>query len=161
MSGSTANMYWSVLDVDGAVNTAANVSVDGARVVVNHSCLSSGTGAYQCVTLLPMSSNPSTSLYLELELFDEELGRSVIASKVVELAAPSDEENQTAPGNGASGATATLTAAAMGGVLIIGVLVVVLYRLRSPTGTDASTVAVEEAPEPSGGGLLARAEQLK
>ena len=162
MSGSTANMYWSVLDVDGTVNTAANVSVDGARVVVNHSCLSSGTGAYQCVTLLPMSSNPSTSLYLELELFDEELGRSVIASKVVELAAPSDEENQTAPGNGAGGATATLTAAAMGGVLIIGVLVVVvLVRSRSPGGADASSAAVEEVPEPSGGGLLARAEQLK
>ncbi|MEC7350641.1 MAG: hypothetical protein VYA29_02155, partial [Candidatus Thermoplasmatota archaeon] len=144
------------------VNTAANVSVDGARVVVNHSCLSSGTGAYQCVSLLPMSSNPSTSLYLELELFDEELGRSVIASKVVELAAPSDEENQTAPGNGASGATATLTAVAMGGVLIIGLLVVVvLVRTRSRGGADTSIAAAEEVSEPSGGGLLARAEQLK
>ena len=30
LSGSTANMYWSVVDVDGEVNTQANVSVDGS-----------------------------------------------------------------------------------------------------------------------------------
>ena len=64
MSGSTANMYWSVLDVDGTVNTAANVSVDGARVVVNHSCLSSGTGptsASRCCPCPPIRPPPCTS----------------------------------------------------------------------------------------------------
>ena len=145
-SGSTANMYWSVLDVDGTVNTAANVYVDGTGGGEPF-VFGSGMGP-PCVTLLPMSSNPSTSLYLELELFDEELDEDIV-SKVVELAAPSDEENQTAPGTAQVGRRHP-TAVAKGGVPITGVLVVVvLVRTRSRGGADTSIAAAEEFQSPA------------
>ena len=84
LSGSTANMYWSVVDVDQTVDTQANVAVDGVVVDVNHSCLNSGAGAFQCDTLLPVPADSSTSFFIELEIYDAGLDRSVIANKVVD-----------------------------------------------------------------------------
>ncbi len=163
LSGSTANMYWSVVDVDGAVNTQANVSVDGVSVAVNHSCLSSGTGAYQCVTLLPVPADTSTSLYVELEIYDAELDRSVIASKVVDLSSVDDGGNDTSAGEDIEGSGVMAVVAGIGMLLLlIGIGAVLVSRSRK--GATESTLPSDmlvEPPASSGTGLLARAEQLK
>ena len=163
LSGSTANMYWSVVDVDGEVNTQANVSVDGVIVAVNHSCLSSGTGAYQCVTLLPVPADTSTSLYVELEIYDVELDRSVIANKVVDLSSVGDGGNETSAGEDIGGSGSMAVVAGIGMLLLlVGTGTVLVSRSRkAATESSAPSAISDEPPASSGTGLLARAKQLK
>ena len=163
LSGSTANMYWSVVDVDGEVNTQANVSVDGVIVAVNHSCLSSGTGAYQCVTLLPVPADTSTSLYVELEIYDVELDRSVIANKVVDLSSVGDGGNETSAGEDIGGSGSMAVVAGIGMLLLlVGTGAVLVSRSRkAATESSAPSAISDEPPASSGTGLLARAKQLK
>ncbi len=168
MSGSTANMYWSVADVDGSVNTEASVSVDGTVVEVSHSCLSSSNGVYQCVTLLPFSPGSATSVYIELEVYDDELERSVIASKVFDPLSDNSSNNQQSESeeDDAEGAL-TLIVGAGGFVLVLlAGAAFVFFRSRGEDDVESS-LASQRAVEPStqestqGSGLLARAERLK
>ena len=168
MSGSTANMYWSVADVDGSVNTEASVSVDGTVVEVSHSCLSSSNGVYQCVTLLPFSPGSATSVYIELEVYDDELERSVIASKVFDPSSDNSSNNQQSESeeDDAEGAL-TLIVGAGGFVLVLlAGAAFVFFRSRGEDDVESS-LASPRAVEPStqestqGSGLLARAERLK
>ena len=168
MSGSTANMYWSVADVDGSVNTEASVSVDGTVVEVSHSCLSSSNGVYQCVTLLPFSPGSATSVYIELEVYDDELERSVIASKVFDPLSDNSSNNQQSESeeDDAEGAL-TLIAGAGGFVLVLlAGAAFVFFRSRGEDDVESS-LSSPRAVEPStqestqGSGLLARAERLK
>ena len=168
MSGSTANMYWSVADVDGSVNTEASVSVDGTVVEVSHSCLSSSNGVYQCVTLLPFSPGSATSVYIELEVYDDELERSVIASKVFDPLSDNSSNNQQSESeeDDAEGAL-TLIVGAGGFVLVLlAGAAFVFFRSRGEDDVESS-LASPHAVEPStqestqGSGLLARAERLK
>ena len=168
MSGSTANMYWSVADVDGSVNTEASVSVDGTVVEVSHSCLSSSNGVYQCVTLLPFSPGSATSVYIELEVYDDELERSVIASKVFDPLSDNSSNNQQSESeeDNAEGAL-TLIVGAGGFVLVLlAGAAFVFFRSRGEDDVESS-LASQRAVEPStqestqGSGLLARAERLK
>ena len=168
MSGSTANMYWSVADVDGSVNTEASVSVDGTVVEVSHSCLSSSNGVYQCVTLLPFSPGSATSVYIELEVYDDELERSVIASKVFDPLSDNSSNNQESESeeDDAEGAL-TLIVGAGGFVLVLlAGAAFVFFRSRGEDDVESS-LASPRAVEPStqestqGSGLLARAERLK
>ncbi len=168
MSGSTANMYWSVADVDGSVNTEASVSVDGTVVEVSHSCLSSSNGVYQCVTLLPFSPGSATSVYIELEVYDDELERSVIASKVFDPLSDNSSNNQQSESeeDDAEGAL-TLIVGAGGFVLVLlAGAAFVFFRSRGEDDVESS-LASPRAVEPStqestqGSGLLARAERLK
>ena len=80
-------------DVDGSVNTEASVSVDGTVVEVSHSCLSSSNGVYQCHTAAA-SLGSATSVYIELEVYDDELERSVVASKVFDPLSDNSSNNQ-------------------------------------------------------------------
>ena len=165
LGGSTANMYWSVVDVDGAVNTEANVSVDNVPVVVNHSCLSSSSGMYQCVTMLPVSETSSTSFYIQLEIYDAELDRSVIATKVFDPAANSsinDGSEEEVQGDG-EGLSPVFLVGAVVGLLLLGAGGVLMLRGRDGSGVSALPATNEpEPPEHTGGtGLLARAERLK
>ena len=168
MSGSTANMYWSVADVDGSVNTEASVSVDGTVVEVSHSCLSSSNGVYQCVTLLPFSPGSATSVYIELEVYDDELERSVIASKVFDPLSDNSSNNQQSESeeDDAEGAL-TLIVGAGGFVLVLlAGAAFVFFRSRGEDDVESS-LASPHAVEPStqestqSSGLLARAERLK
>ena len=147
------------------MSTDANVSVDNVNVVVNHSCLSSTNGVYQCVTLLPINGDSSTSVYIELEIYDEELGRSVVANIVFDPSSSNttnsgqnDAEQDDAGGLGSGlfvGAGLILLIVLIGGA-------VMFQRGREDV---SETVHVSE-PEPvetesGGGGLLARANRLK
>ena len=168
MSGSTANMYWSVADVDGSVNTEASVSVDGTVVEVSHSCLSSSNGVYQCVTLLPFSPGSATSVYIELEVYDDELERSVIASKVFDPSSDNSSNNQQSESEeDDAGGAVTLIVGAGGFVLVLlAGAAFVFFRSRGEDDVESS-LASPRAVEPStqestqGSGLLARAERLK
>ncbi|DAC21219.1 MAG TPA: hypothetical protein D7H91_04505, partial [Candidatus Poseidoniales archaeon] len=140
MSGSTANMYWSVADVDGSVNTEASVSVDGTVVEVSHSCLSSSNGVYQCVTLLPFSPGSATSVYIELEVYDDELERSVIASKVFDPLSDNSSNNQQSESeeDDAEGAL-TLIVGAGGFVLVLlAGAAFVFFRSRGEDDVESS-----------------------
>ena len=168
MSGSTANMYWSVADVDGSVNTEASVSVDGTVVEVSHSCLSSSNGVYQCVTLLPFSPGSATSVYIELEVYDDELERSVIASKVFDPLSDNSSNNQQSESeeDDAEGALALIVAAGGFVLFLLAGAAFVFFRSRGEDDVESS-LASPRAVEPStqestqGSGLLARAERLK
>ena len=168
MSGSTANMYWSVADVDGSVNTEASVSVDGTVVEVSHSCLSSSNGVYQCVTLLPFSPGSATSVYIELEVYDDELERSVIASKVFDPLSDNSSNNQQSESeeDDAEGALALIVGAGGFVLVLLAGAAFVFFRSRGEDDVESS-LASPRAVEPStqestqGSGLLARAERLK
>lgn len=163
LSGSTANMYWSVVDVDQTVDTQANVTVDGVVVDVNHSCLNSGAGAFQCVTLLPVPADSSTSFFIELEIYDAGLDRSVIASKVVDPSVIGTDQNETSTSEDVEGTGSVVVIAGFGTALVlVGVVGFMIARSRKEAAQEATTpVPSEEAPAPTGTGLLARAEQLK
>ncbi len=168
MSGPTANMYWSVTDVDGTVDTEANITVDGQLLDVSHSCLSSSSGVYQCVTLLPIASDLTTSVYIELEVYDDELERSVIATKVFEPTssdAGGDEQDDSNE-DSAEGGLALIVGAGGLVLVVLGGVAFVLIRSRAsdevasslpPDAEDSSTVTGSD----KGSGLLARAERLK
>ena len=165
LGGSTANMYWSVTDVDGAVSTDANVSVDNVNVPVNHSCLSSTNGVYQCVTLLPINGDSSTSVYIELEIYDAELGRSVVANIVFDPSSSNATNNgQNDAGQDDAGGLGSGLFVSAGLVLLIVLVGGAVMFLRG----REDVVEVPHVPEPepvetesSGGGLLARANRLK
>ena len=165
LGGSTANMYWSVADVDGVVSTDANVSVDNVNVAVNHSCLSSASGVYQCVTLLPLNGASSTSVYIELEIYDAELSRSVVANIVF------DPSSSNTTNNGQNNAEQD-DAGGLGSGLFVGAGLVLLMTLVAGAimfvrrRDDVVETPQISEPEPveaesSGGGLLARANRLK
>jgi hypothetical protein len=165
LGGSTANMYWSVVDVDGVVSTDANVSVDNVNVVVNHSCLSSSGGVYQCVTLLPITAGSTTSMYIELEIYDADLDRSVLATRVFDPSVSNNTNgDQSGPaGDDAGGLSGVVLASA--GLGLLGLLVAVLFlRQRQDGDVSIMPAAVEDEPTEEvsgGGGLLARANRLK
>ena len=166
LGGTTANMYWSVLDVDGVVNTEANVSVDNVPVVVNHSCLSSSSGMYQCVTMLPVSETSSTSFYIQLEIYDAELGRSIIATMVFDPTA--NASNATGSEDEVQGddeglSTFILVGTGVGLLFLVAGVVLMLRGRDEGAMVVPSTSSKEPEPaEQTGGtGLLARAERLK
>ena len=167
LGGSTANMYWSVTDVDGVVNTDATVSVDNAVVDVNHSCLSSTSGVYQCVTLLPISDDSSTSKTIKLEVYDDELQRSVVSTFVFDptLGNTTNDGQGETVGDESSGATGALLVGA--GLALLAVLVVAVVMFSRSRGPRTSERGVSTAPETeqpterSSGGLLERANRLK
>ena len=165
LGGSTANMYWSVTDVDGAVSTDANVSVDNVNVAVNHSCLSSTNGVYQCVTLLPINGDPSTSVYIELEIYDAELGRSVVANIVFDPTSSNATNNgQNDAGQDDAGGLGSGLFVGAGLVLLVGLIAGVVMFLRSREDVAQAPHVPEPEPvetESGGGGLLARANRLK
>ena len=98
---------------------------------------------------------------MELEIYDGELDRSVIASKVVDLSSVGDEENETGAGDGIEGSGAMAVAAGIGVLLLlVGTVAVFLARSRKAAPESIELVA-EEPSASSGTGLLARAEQLK
>ena len=135
---------------------------------MSHSCLSSSNGVYQCVTLLPFSPGSATSVYIELEVYDDELERSVIASKVFDPLSDNSSNNQQSESeeDDAEGAL-TLIVGAGGFVLVLlAGAAFVFFRSRGEDDVESS-LASPRAVEPStqestqGSGLLARAERLK
>ena len=165
LGGSTANMYWSVADVDGVVSTDANVSVDNVKVAVNHSCLSSSAGVYQCVTLLPINAASSTSQYIELEIYDAALERSVVATTVFDpsLANETTSDQNDAGGDDAGGLNGgLLVGAAFGLLAVLAGAVAMFLRTRSDDAAQPAPPAIDvDEPETESGGLLARANRLK
>ena len=84
---------------------------------------------YQCVTMLPVSETSSTSFYIQLEIYDAELDRSVIATKVFDPVANSSiddgsEDEVQGDGEGLSrvvlvGAVVSLVLLGAGAVLML------------------------------------------
>ena len=162
--GSSATIQWNIVDVDGVANTNAEVSIDGALVATNHSCIETIPGSHQCVTLISLGETSNTSLFVQLKVTDLELDRSVIADLVFDPNAggstPSEETQSEDTSSSSVGLLAMLGILA---VALLGVVVFILSRLSSPP--VSSTELLEEEPpasEASGsGGLLARASRLK
>ncbi len=160
---STATMQWSLADVDGTANTEALVMVNEMTVTVNHSCLSSASGVYQCVTLLPLpvSSQP---LDIVVTVYDEELDRTAIASFVFDPnSVDVDNEAQDASGQDDSG----LTTWVLLGLVLLGILAVAGFLItRGQSNGEAVVVAsppesVEETTDGESKGLLARAMERR
>jgi len=164
LGGSTANMYWSVADVDGAVNTDANVSVDNVNVAVNHSCLSSSSGVFQCVTLLPIDA-AAASVYIQLEIYDSDLDRSVLATTVFDPSLVNNTNGgQSGPSGDETGGLSSVVLAGAGVGLLVVLVAVLFLRQRNDSVNDVMPAVVQDdSTEEStgGGGLLARANRLK
>lgn len=160
--GSTATMQWSLVDVDGTADTNALVLVDAMAVTVNHSCLSSSPGAYQCVTLLPLPATQD-SLNIELSVHDGELDRTVVTSFVFDPDnASSVKDTQDTAAQGGDGLNASLLLGALGllGVLSLGAMV--LMKNRSPSNPPVEVHSDTEQPQErtsESKGLLARAKE--
>ena len=164
LGGSTANMYWSVADVDGVVNTDANVSVDNVNVAVNHSCLSSSSGVFQCVTLLPIDA-AAASVYIQLEIYDSDLDRSVLATTVFDPSLVNNTNGgQSDPSGDETGGLSSVVLAGAGVGLLVVLVAVLFLRQRNDSVNDVMPAVVQDdSTEEStgGGGLLARANRLK
>ena len=164
LGGSTANMYWSVVDVDGVVNTDANVSVDNVNVAVNHSCLSSSSGVFQCVTLLPIDA-AAASVYIQLEIYDSDLDRSVLATTVFDPSLVNNTNGgQSGPSGDETGGLSSVVLAGAGVGLLVVLVAVLFLRQRNDSVNDVMPAVVQDdSTEEStgGGGLLARANRLK
>ena len=164
LGGSTANMYWSVVDVDGVVNTDANVSVDNVNVAVNHSCLSSSSGVFQCVTLLPIDA-AAASVYIQLEIYDSDLERSVLATTVFDPSLVNNTNGgQSGPSGDETGGLSSVVLAGAGVGLLVVLVAVLFLRQRNDSVDDVMPAVVQDdSTEESkgGGGLLARANRLK
>ena len=113
------------------------------------------------MTLLPVPADTSTSLYVELEIYDVELDRSVIASKVVDLSSVGDGGSETTAGEDIKGSGAMAVVAGLGMLLLlVGTGAVLVGRSRK-AASESTEMVSEEPPASSGTGLLARAKQLK
>jgi hypothetical protein len=134
----TATMQWTVLDVDGEVNTDGQVLIDGNEVSSNHSCLETTPGAYQCVTLIPLgaTSNPSQG---------------------GQTAQPSSEADD------AAGVVVVWVQTILVLVIIVGSMLAgwLMWSSKQTAEASVTQASTEEEPQASGGGLLARAERLK
>ena len=157
-------MYWSVVDVDGVVNTDANVSVDNVNVAVNHSCLSSSSGVFQCVTLLPIDA-AAASVYIQLEIYDSDLERSVLATTVFDPSLVNNTNGgQSGPSGDETGGLSSVVLAGAGVGLLVVLVAVLFLRQRNDSVDDVMPAVVQDdSTEESkgGGGLLARANRLK
>ena len=162
--GSSATIQWSIVDVDGVTNTNAEVSIDGALVATNHSCIETIPGSHQCVTLISLGETSNTSLFVQLKVTDLELDRSVIADLVFDPNAggsPANEETQTEETSSSS--VGLLAMLGLLAVALLGVVVFIFSRLSSSPVAQVEP-SFEEPPSSetsSGGGLLARANRLK
>ena len=136
--------------------------VDAMAVTVNHSCLSSSPGAYQCVTLLPLPATQD-SLNIELSVHDGELDRTVVTSFVFDPDnASSVKDTQDTAAQGGDGLNASLLLGALGllGVLSLGAMV--LMKNRSPSNPPVEVHSDTEQPQErtsESKGLLARAKE--
>ena len=120
---------------------------------------------YQCVTMLPVSETSSTSFYIQLEIYDAELDRSVIATKVFDPVANSsidDGSEDEVQGDG-EGLSRVVLVGAVVSLVLLGAGAVLMLRGRDGSGVSAPSATNEPEPaEQTGGtGLLARAERLK
>jgi len=161
----TATMQWTVLDVDGEVNTDAQILLDGVEVNSNHSCLESTPGAYQCVTLIPLGQTSNTSLYVQLVIRDIELDRNVIADEVFDPSQGGQSGQTSNETDDAGGATVVWIQTILVVVILVGLVLVGLLLRSNKRPAHASEMltgpSTQEEPQSSGGGLLARAERLK
>ena len=161
----TATMQWTVLDVDGEANTDAQILLDGVEVNSNHSCLESTPGAYQCVTLIPLGQTSNTSLYVQLVIEDVELDRNVIADEVFDPSQGGQSGQPSSETDDAGGTAAVLIQTILVVVILVGLVLAGLLLWSNKRAAHATEVftgpSTEEEPQPSSGGLLARAERLK
>jgi hypothetical protein len=159
----TATMQWTVLDVDGEVNTDGQVLIDGNEVSSNHSCLETTPGAYQCVTLIPLGATSNTSLYVQLVIHDMELDRNVIADRVVDPSQGGQTAQPSSEADDAAGAVVVWVQTILVLVIIVGSMLAgwLMWSSKQTAEASVTQASTEEEPQASGGGLLARAERLK
>ena len=161
--GSTATMQWSVGDVDGAVNTDAEVVVDNQTVSVDHSCLNSTSTVFQCVSLIPLPATDEVVL-VEVKVSDDELNRTVITRYLFDGSQASLVNDETSSKD--DGSLVNIGAALVVLLLLFSVLgggAFVYWRSSDDESDFVVEQEIEDGPdgdEPSGG-LLARVARLK
>ena len=161
------NMHWTVADVDGAVNTEAVITVDGMIVDVNHSCLSGGSGAYHCLSQLPLPTTGSSTVLIELEVYDEELQRSVVANIVYEPTTSNQTSDE--PQNAQQDESSNLNIAILAGIgalVLLAVAVLVLIRWKMDDGAVVVPSMTEtdsglQTEEATSRGLLDKIGKMK
>ena len=167
LGSSLVNMHWTVADVDGAVNTEAVITVDGMIVDVNHSCLSGGSGAYHCLSQLPLPTTGSSTVLIELEVYDEELQRSVVANIVYEPTTSNQTSDE--PQNAQQDESSNLNIAILAGIgalVLLAVAVLVLIRWKMDDGAVVVPSMTEtdsglQTEEATSRGLLDRIGKMK
>lgn len=160
----SATMQWSMLDIDGALNTSGVLTINGVEIPTNHSCLFESSTTAQCVTIIPLPDSQSVTKDFKLKLHDDELDRDIVVSYIFE---DTQQGGGVTDSNSQEDSTSGLLPPVLigGGLLVLLVLLALLARRRGGEESDPSEldehVMNQDERNTSSGGLLARAERLK
>ena len=162
--GTSATMQWSMLDIDGVLNTSGVLTINGVLTPTNHSCLSESSTTAQCVTIIPLPVNQSSAMEFKLKLHDDELDRDIVVTYIFEDTQQGDGGSESEiKDDDVSGLLPSVLVG--GGLVVLVILVALLLRRRGGTDDDLPAAphvdSGEQEPRPVSGGLLARAERLK
>jgi hypothetical protein len=117
------------------------------------------------VTLIPLGQTSNTSLYVQLVIEDVELDRNVIADEVFDPSQGGQSGQPSSETDDAGGTAAVLIQTILVVVILVGLVLAGLLLWSNKRAAHATEVftgpSTEEEPQPSSGGLLARAERLK
>jgi hypothetical protein len=160
----SATMQWSMLDIDGVLNTSGMLTINDVQIPTNHSCLFESPTTAQCVTIIPLPESQSETMDFKLKLYDDELERNIVVSYIYE---DTQQGGGVTDSNSQEDSTSGLLTPVLigGGLLVLLVLLALLARRHGrdesdPTGFDEHATNQDEG-NASSGGLLARAERLK
>ena len=162
--GNSATMQWSMIDIDGILNTSGILTIDGVLIPTDHSCLIESLTTAQCVTIISLPESQTEAMDFKLKLHDDELDRDIIVSYILD---DTQQGGAVTDSNSNEDSASGLLPSVLigGGLLVLFILVALLVRRRGGDESDLSLAEQDTSDEdeikPSSGGLLARAERLK
>ena len=162
--GNSATMQWSMIDIDGILNTSGILTIDGVLIPTDHSCLIESLTTAQCVTIISLPESQTDAMDFKLKLHDDELDRDIIVSYIFD---DTQQGGAVTDSNSNEDSASGLLPSVLigGGLLVLFILVALLVRRRGGDESDLSLAEQDTSDEdeikPSSGGLLARAERLK
>ena len=162
--GNSATMQWSMLDIDGNLNTTGILTINGVVTPTNHSCLIESITTAQCVTIIPLPEPQSVTMDFKLKLHDDELNHDIVVSYIFE---DTQQGGEVTDSNSQEDTASGLLPSVLigGGLLVLFILITLLFRRRGGEESDLPSmehdVTQEDEVKTSSGGLLARAERLK
>ena len=144
-----ATLAWSVFDNDGVGDHGIEIALDGTiQNNLQPSCIVDDSGiSKECVTMLEVPENRSTTVEIKVTVFDEDFTSGVVEYTVIDfnstvsVTVDSEEEE-----DGFAVSTTLVAAGALGLIIMVLLLMIILRTMRSEP-VSSSDVLVENEPE--------------